>query len=58
MYTLKKSKDDTKSSAYASLACPVVEDGAACWDPYREEQIHVLDRVQHKAANLHITGMI
>ena len=29
---------------------PILEYGAACWDPYREGQISVLDRVQKKAA--------
>jgi hypothetical protein len=29
---------------------PVLEYGAACWDPYREGQINALDRVQKKAA--------
>ena len=29
---------------------PILEYGAACWDPYREGQIHPLDREQKKAA--------
>jgi hypothetical protein len=29
---------------------PILEYGTACWDPYREGQIYVLDRVQKKAA--------
>ena len=29
---------------------PILEYGAACWDPYREGQIRALDRVQKKAA--------
>jgi len=33
-----------------SLIRPILEYGAACWDPYREGQITVLDRVQKKAA--------
>ena len=32
-----------------SLVCPILEYGAACWDPYREGQISALDRVQKKA---------
>jgi hypothetical protein len=32
-----------------SLVCPILEYGAACWDPYREGQIIALDRVQKKA---------
>ena len=33
-----------------SLARPILEYGAACWDPYREGQISALDREQNKAA--------
>jgi len=33
-----------------TLLRPILEYGAACWDPYREGQIHALDRVQNKAA--------
>ena len=33
-----------------SLVRPILEYGAACWDPYREGQISVLDRVQKKVA--------
>jgi hypothetical protein len=33
-----------------SLVCPILEYGAACWDPYREGQMSALDRVQKKAA--------
>ena len=32
------------------LLRPILECGAACWDPYRDEQIHASDRVQNKAA--------
>jgi len=35
-----------------SLVRPILEYGAACWDPYREGQISALDRVQKKAAKL------
>jgi len=28
---------------------PILECGAACWDPHREGQINSLDRVQKKA---------
>jgi len=41
---------NTKSLAYMSLVRPILEYGAACWDPYREGQISALDRVQKKAA--------
>ena len=32
-----------------SFLRPILEYGAACWDPYREGQISALDRVQKKA---------
>jgi hypothetical protein len=32
-----------------SLVRPILEYGAACWDPYRDCQISALDRVQNKA---------
>jgi hypothetical protein len=32
-----------------SLIRPILEYGAACWNPYREGQISALDRVQKKA---------
>ena len=50
MRILKKGNSNTKSLAYMSLVCPILEYGAACWDPYREGQIRALDRVQKKAA--------
>jgi len=33
-----------------SLVRPILEYGAACWDPCRDGQINALDRVQKKAA--------
>jgi len=33
-----------------SLVRPILENGAACWDPYREGKISALDRVLKKAA--------
>jgi hypothetical protein len=33
-----------------SLVCPILEYGAACWDPYRKGQISAIDRVQKRAA--------
>ena len=33
-----------------SLVRPILEYGAACWDPYREGQESALDRVQKKAS--------
>ena len=50
MRILKKGNSNTKSLAYTSLVRPILEYGAACWDPYREGQISALDRVQKKAA--------
>jgi hypothetical protein len=32
------------------LVRPIIENGAACWGPYREGRIKALDRVQNKAA--------
>ena len=32
------------------MVLPVLEYGAACWDPCKEGQINALDRVQTKAA--------
>jgi len=49
MHVLKKRYRNTKILAYASLVCPILEYGSACWDPCRG-QINVLDRVQKKAA--------
>jgi len=50
MRILKKGNSNTKRLAYMSLVRPILEYGAACWDPYREGQIIALDRVQKKAA--------
>jgi len=50
MRILKKGNSNTKSLAYMSLVRPILECGAACWDPYREGQIIALDMVQKKVA--------
>jgi len=50
MRILRKGNSNTKRLAYTSLVRPILEYGAACWDPYREGQIRELDRVQKKAA--------
>ena len=50
MCIVKKGNSNTKSLAHTTLVRPILEYWAACWDPYREEQIHALDRVQKKAA--------
>ena len=49
-FTMRILKSNTKTLAYISLVRPILEYRAACWDPYREGQISVLDRVQRKAA--------
>jgi hypothetical protein len=50
MRIVKKGNKNTTRIAYKSLVRPILEDGAACWDPYRECQINTLDRVQNKWA--------
>jgi hypothetical protein len=50
MRILKNGNSSTKSLAYMTLVRTILEYGAAYWDPYREGQIHALDRVQKKAA--------
>ena len=50
MRILKKGNSSTKSLSYTTLVRPILEYGAACWDPYREGQIQALDWVQKKAA--------
>jgi hypothetical protein len=39
MHILKKGSSNSKSLTYMSLVHPVLEYGAACWDPYREGHI-------------------
>jgi len=50
MRSVKRGNKNTKSLAYKPVGRPILEYGAACWDPYRECQVSVLDRVQYKAA--------
>jgi len=50
MRIAKKVNKNRKSLAYTSPVRPILEDGAACWDPYRECQISALDRGQNRAA--------
>ena len=45
MRLLKEGNSSTQSLADTTLVLPVIEYGVAFWDPYREEQIHALDRV-------------
>jgi hypothetical protein len=40
MHILKDGSSNSKSLTYMSLVHPVLEYGAACWDPYREGQIY------------------
>jgi hypothetical protein len=49
MRILKNGNSNTKSLAYASIVRPIIEYGAACWDPYRIGQTNTLDRVQNTA---------
>jgi hypothetical protein len=57
MGVVKNENKNMKSIAYKSLVCPILEYGAACWDPYRECQINVLECVLNKAAKfVHHTG--
>ena len=59
MQILRKGTSNTKTLAYISLVRPILEYGAACWDPYREGQISKLDRVQKKAAEFaHLTNTL
>ena len=41
---------NTKRFAYTSFVHPILEYGAARWDPCREGQINALDRIQKKDA--------
>ena len=50
MHVLRKGNRNKKSLAYTSLVRPILEYGAACWDPRREGQINESDRVKTKAA--------
>jgi diadenosine tetraphosphatase ApaH/serine/threonine PP2A family protein phosphatase len=50
MHILKRVNSYTISLAYMSLVCLILENGAMYWDPCREGQINVLDRVQKKMA--------
>jgi len=40
----------SETKIYLPLVRPILEYGAACWDPCREGQISALDRVQKKGA--------
>jgi hypothetical protein len=49
VFSIKGNKK-TNSLTYKSLVRPILEYEAACWDPYREGQINVLERLEMKAA--------
>jgi hypothetical protein len=54
MRVLKNGNSNTKKLVYMSLVRPILEYGAACWDPYREGKMNTLERVQEegdKSAN-------
>jgi hypothetical protein len=50
MRILKKENGNTKSLAYTSLVRPILQYGAACWNPYRKGLVNAVDRVQNMAA--------
>ena len=50
MRVVKKGNKNTKILAYKSLVWPILEYGAACWDPYSVGQIKALEGVQKRAA--------
>ena len=49
MRILKKRNSNSKSLDYTSLERPILEYGAARWDPYKEGEISALDSVNKKA---------
>jgi hypothetical protein len=49
MRILKKGNSNTESLVYTSLVRPILEYGAACWDPYRKGQINMTAKfAQHR----------
>jgi hypothetical protein len=50
MRILTKGNNNTKRLAYTALVRQILEDGAVCWDAYREGQVSTLNRVQKRAA--------
>ena len=53
MRIIKKGNRNTKSLAYKSLVHPILEYGAARWDPCREGQVNALERVQNKSCSIY-----
>ncbi|KAJ4445638.1 hypothetical protein ANN_12321 [Periplaneta americana] len=49
MRVLRKGSDKSKEIAYKSLVRPVMEYGAACWDPYRLEHIKTMGKIKKRA---------
>ncbi|KAJ4436838.1 hypothetical protein ANN_16970 [Periplaneta americana] len=45
-----KSNRKSKELAYKTLVRPIMENGAVDWDPYRQNQIDSIEKVQRKAA--------
>jgi hypothetical protein len=50
MRILKREIVIKKGLGFTSPVRPILEYGAACWDPYREGQTNALDQVLQKAA--------
>ena len=50
MCVLNMGNGNMKSLAYTLLVRQILEKGVSCWDPYKQDQIIALDRVQKKAA--------
>jgi len=50
MRILKKGNNIIKRLVYTVIVRLIPEYGAVCWDPYREGQVSVLNRVQRRAA--------
>jgi hypothetical protein len=48
MRVLKKENCNRKSLAYTSVPGQILENGASCWDPYKEGPINAVDRVQRR----------
>ena len=46
----RKSNRKSKELAYKTLVRPIMEYGAVGWDPYRQNQIDSIEKVQRKAA--------
>ena len=47
---IKVNNKKLKGAAYKALVRPILEYGSAAWDPYTQEDIDILERVQRRAA--------